>query len=338
MQILITGITGRIGSELARQLVEAGHTVRGLVWPRDRRVGQLADLDVQLVEGSLTHAADVDAAMEGAEVVCHLGAAFQGGGPFSNEEYFEINVRGAFNMLEAAAGLGGRLRQFVYAGSDAVYEKYLPGGVPDPIHEDEYPLQPRGQYALTKLLGEEMCRGYARTRGMPVTVYRFAMTMAGEEILDYGQFYLRHWLRVFAELDSRDAVALLAPLQAAADLYGENCLVLARDGQGRSYKKHIAHAQDIVAGIVAGLAKPTAEGQVFHLAAPAPFTWAEAVPVLAERLNLPMIDARLAGPAPTFYEFDLSKGMHLLGFRPTWDIFRMIDDAWERRVQRVRQG
>ena len=35
------------------------------------------------------------------EVVYHLGGAFQGGGPFSEQEYFEINVRGTFQMLEA---------------------------------------------------------------------------------------------------------------------------------------------------------------------------------------------------------------------------------------------
>jgi len=41
-------------------------------------------------------------AVDGMEVVYHLGGAFQGGGPFSEQDYFEINVRGTFHMLEAA--------------------------------------------------------------------------------------------------------------------------------------------------------------------------------------------------------------------------------------------
>jgi UDP-glucose 4-epimerase len=335
MNILITGITGRIGSELARQLVDAGHIVRGLVWPRDRRVAPLQELGIALMEGSLTEVADVKAATADVDVIFHLGAAFQGGGPFTNEEYFEINVRGTFNMLEAARGLGARLQQFAYASSDALYEKYVPGGIPDPIREDAFALQPRGQYALTKLLGEELCLGYARTWELPVTVYRFAMTLAGEEILDYGQFYLSHWLRVFAGLENDEARAVYVELQAAAAVHGERCLVVARDGDGRSYKKHIAHAQDIVAGMMAGLAHAQARGEVFQLAGPAPFTWEEAVPKLADGLGMPMIEARLAGHAPTFYEFDLTKSRERIGFAPRYDIRRMIEEALALRQARA---
>lgn len=335
MHILITGITGRIGSALAARLVAAGHTIRGLVWPRDRRIAQLASLNVELVEGSLTSPADVAQATRDVDAIMHLGAAFQGGGPFTNEEYFEINVRGTFNVLEAAASLGTRLRQFVYASSDALYEKYLPEGIPAPIREDEFALQPRGAYAMTKLLGEELCMGYARTWDLPVTVYRFAMTMAGEEILEFGQFYLRHWLNVYSKLTGEDAEAVYAQLQVAARSHGEQCLVLARDTKGRSYKKHIAHANDIVAGIMAGVDHPQARGQVFQLAAPRPFTWQEAVPVLAEKLGLPMVDVKLAAHPPTYYEFDISKAADRLGFSPTYDIHAMIDEALALRTARL---
>ena len=107
MRILITGITGRIGANLAKQLVERGHQLRGLVWPRDPRVENLKQMQVELVEGSLTEPAAVERAVEGIEAVYHLGAAFQGGGPFTDEEFFEINVRGTFNMLEAMRRVKG---------------------------------------------------------------------------------------------------------------------------------------------------------------------------------------------------------------------------------------
>ena len=327
MKVLVTGISGRIGANLAKQLVQAGHQVRGLVWARDRRSDKLAALDVELVEGTLTEMADVTAAVAGVEVICHLGAAFQGGGPFTNEEYFEINVRGTFNMLEAAQTLGDKLQHFFFVSSDALYSKYVPGGIPEPIREDEFPLEPGGYYALTKLLGEDLCRGYLRNSNLPITIFRFANTLAGEEILNFRQFYLSDWLKAYAKLTTPEAQAVYRQLQAAAAQHGENCLLLARDENGRSYKKHMADVHDIVAGFMAALGKPAAVGETFQLAAPRPFTWEETVPYLAEKLGLPYVDINLAGHMPTYYEFDLSKGARLLDYHPSYDIFRMIDEG-----------
>ena len=162
MRILITGITGRIGVHLAEALVADGHQVRGLVWTADPGVAKLEGLPINLVEGSLTVAEDVHQAMKGIEAVCHLGAVFQAGGPFSNHDYFQINVVGTFNMLEAASQQ--RVEHFLFASTDAVYSKYPAGGLTEPICEDVMPKTPGGWYALSKVLGEEMCLGYLRSQ------------------------------------------------------------------------------------------------------------------------------------------------------------------------------
>src|SRR5687767_799238 len=138
MRILVTGVTGRIGANLAAALRRDEHEVRGLVWGRDPRIEKLAPLGLELIEGSLTSPEDTRRAAGGCEAIYHLGAAFQGGGPFTTDEYFEINVRGTFNMLEAARAQGDRLRHFVFSSTDAVYDKYVPytgteGGMPDLI-------------------------------------------------------------------------------------------------------------------------------------------------------------------------------------------------------------
>ena len=52
MHVLITGISGRIGANLAKALLDAGHTVRGLVWENDRRSEKLAGLPVELPASS----------------------------------------------------------------------------------------------------------------------------------------------------------------------------------------------------------------------------------------------------------------------------------------------
>jgi UDP-glucose 4-epimerase len=311
MRILVTGITGRIGANVAAALLEQGHRVRGLVWPRDPRVDKLHGLDLELQQGSLTEPDDVQRAVEGVEVIYHLGAAFQGGGPFTPQEYFDINVRGTFNVLEAARAQPD-FAQFLFASTDAVYDKYPPGGMDAPIREDELPRRPRGWYALSKSMGEELCNGYARTFSLPLTVLRFCLVVGAGEILDFHQFYLSKQRALRADM---------APLLA-----GGERLVLLRDAEGRPFKKHIADVRDIVHGCICALGKPEAIGQTFQLAGPRAFTWDEAVPYLSEKLGLSYVEATPPG-SPTYYEFDLAKPRDLIDFRPQFDIIRMIDDA-----------
>jgi len=330
MKILVTGISGRIGANLAKALVDAGHQVRGLVWSNDLRLDKLATLKVELIEGTLTNADDVNQAVAGVEAICHLAGAFQGGGPFTNEQYFDINVRGSFNMLEAARQHAPHLQHFFYASTDAIYNKYIPGGMPAPIQEDTMQIAPVGQYAVTKYLGEELCRGYYRTYKLPVTIFRFALALAGDEVLNFPQFYLRHWLKVYEKLPGAEAAQVLAQLQQLRPTdaaVAQKCLLIARDENGRSYKKQVADVRDIVRGFTDALGKPGAVGEVFQLASPTPFTWEETIPYLAQKLDAPYADVRLVGHTPTFYEFDMHKGQQLFDYQPSFDMATMIDDA-----------
>jgi nucleoside-diphosphate-sugar epimerase len=311
MRVLVTGITGRIGANLAAALVREGHTVRGLVWDRDPRVEKLRSLDVELQHGSLTEPEEVRRAVAGVEAIYHLGGAFQGGGPFRAEEYLEINVRGTFHVLEAAKAETG-LRHLFFASTDAVYEKYIPGGMPEPIREDLTPRRPKGWYALSKAMAEEMCLGYWRTDGLPVTIFRFAYVVGAGEMLEFPHFFLGRMREGRPELEQL--------------WEGEERLVLLRDASGRSYKKQIADVRDIVHGCLSGMGRPEAAGEIVQLAGPRAFTWEEAIPFLSRRLGIPYVEARLSGP-PTHYEFDLAKSRRLLGFEPRYDIERMIDDA-----------
>ncbi|MDA0746724.1 MAG: NAD(P)-dependent oxidoreductase [bacterium] len=309
MRILITGITGRIGANLAAILHKNGHQIRGLVWPKDPRVEKLASLGLELHEGSLTQKEDVQAAAQGIDAIYHLGAAFQGGGPFTETDYFEINLRGTFHVLEAARSQPTP-PQIVFAGTDAVYEKYVPGGLDEPIREDA-PSRPQGWYALSKSLAEDLCIGYWRTYKLPVTVLRFSMVVGAGEILDFSQFYL-------SKLKSQPGLENV--------WQGEERLVILKDTKGRPFKKHIADVRDIVHGCACALGKTDAAGEIIQLGAPSAFTWDEAIPHLSQRLNIPYIEAVSQGQV-THYEFDLSKARRLLGFNPQYDICRMIDDA-----------
>lgn len=307
--ILITGITGRIGANLAAALVAEGHRVRGLVWGQDRRTQKLSGLGVELVEGTLTNADEVRSAVAGMQVVYHLGAAFQGGGPFTDEEYLDINVKGTFHVLEQARAQAG-LQQVIVASSDALYDKYIVGGMTAPINE-ETPVQPRGWYALSKAMTEQMCQTYARA-GLPVTVLRFAMVLGAGEIIDFPQFYLSKM---------KEGRPVLEALWE-----GEERLVLLQDEQGRPYMKHVADVRDIVHGCHCALGKERSFGRIYQLAGPAAFTWDQVVYRLSELLGLPFVEVQPGG-VPTHYEFDLSRAERELGFSPQFDIVRMIVDG-----------
>jgi nucleoside-diphosphate-sugar epimerase len=312
MRILVTGITGRIGANLAADLLKQGHQIRGLVWERDERVAKLEDLDVELEYGTITNADDALRATDGVDAVYHLAAAFQGGGPFTDEEYFEINVRGTFNMLEAARA-HGRVRHFIHASTDAVYGGHQvdqSGG--ELISEDDAPRRPATWYALSKHLAEEVCHGYHRIHSFPVTMMRFAWAHSGDEILRQSYFYLSLLKKRYPELE---------------ELWdGEERLVLLRDREGKSCRAHMVDVRDLVHGLVCALDKPESYGQVFNLAAPRAFSWEEVVPHLSQALEIPWIEATLSG-SPIHYQLDISKAQKTIGYKPQYDMIRMINDG-----------
>lgn len=249
-------------------------------------------------------------AVGGVDAIYHLGAAFQGGGPFTESQYLDTNVKGTFHILEAARR-NDQLKHLIFASTDAIYAKYPPGGMEEPIREDDLPRKPSGWYALSKSLGEELCNGYVRTFHLPITIVRFCLVVGAGEILDFRQFYLR-------TLKSRPEFA---------DLWdGEDKLVVLGDPRNRPYKKHIADVRDIVQGCVDALEKEAVFGETIQLGGHGPFTSDAAVPYLSEKLDIPYIDA-VSQCIPTYYQFDLSKARNLIGFEPQYDITRMTDDA-----------
>ena len=312
MRVLVTGVTGRIGANVAAALVAAGHEVRGLVWARDSRTEKLAGLGLDLVEGTLTDRAAIDRAVDGVQAIYHLGGAFQGGGPFSPDEYFDINVRGTFNVLEAARTLPN-LDVLAIASTDAIYEKYIPGGVAAPIDEST-PSRPSGLYAVTKAQAETLGLGYARSFGMPVVALRFALVVGAGEFATFPQFFA-------ANLRAQRGATLRLPEGTPDD-----ALVAIRTPTGRPWRKHIVDVRDIVGACLACLGRPAAHRHAIQLGAPKPFTWDEVIPDLASRLDRPWVTAIDDG-IPTDYAFDLTRCRTVLGYEPVIDTARMVADA-----------
>ncbi|WP_295851818.1 SDR family oxidoreductase [uncultured Xylophilus sp.] len=170
MKVLVTGGAGFIGSHLTERLVAAGHEVLVL---DDMSSGRKANLEAAIatgrcrcVVGDIRDRAAVEAACDGREWVFHLAGRADIVPSIENPvTYFEVNVTGTLNVLEAARHHG--VRRFIYAASSSCYG--IATTFPTP---ETAPVQPEYPYALTKAQGEELVLHWAQLYGMPAVSLR----------------------------------------------------------------------------------------------------------------------------------------------------------------------
>jgi predicted dehydrogenase/nucleoside-diphosphate-sugar epimerase len=164
-RILVTGASGFVGRALVRRLRSAGVPIRVLLRrPPREPLGE----DVHEVYGDLGNPAVVDRAVDGVEIVYHLGAAMKGG-PF---EFQCGTVWGTRNVVEACARHG--VKKLVYVSSMAVvnHASHKPG---EPVTESA-PYEPhperRGLYSQTKLEAEKIVLAAAAADRIHAVVLR----------------------------------------------------------------------------------------------------------------------------------------------------------------------
>lgn len=197
--VFITGISGFVGSHLAKYLLNEGSNVFGLV--RRKADGSLPqnlkylgiDKEVKLLEGDICDISGIAFALDQAkpDVIFHLAAQSFIPRSFSHPwETTETNSLGTVNLLEAvrAKDLAPTI---VFAGSSEEYglviisqrqyqevlHKY--GTVfPEPEHVPEVPitetnpLRPMSPYAVSKVFGDYIMRNYHSSYGMKTIVSR----------------------------------------------------------------------------------------------------------------------------------------------------------------------
>jgi nucleoside-diphosphate-sugar epimerase len=171
MRFLVTGATGFVGMEVARQLDEAGHDARYMV-RRPGRAPLLGTLRGELVQADLQSPASLRRAVEGADVVLHLAARA------TFEPYARLRptiVDGSAALLEAAADAG--VSRFVFASSLFVY-----GPQDDPIDRDTRPAPVLG-YGRAKLEAEQRLTALAAERGMALGILRLPHVYGAQSLL-----------------------------------------------------------------------------------------------------------------------------------------------------------
>jgi nucleoside-diphosphate-sugar epimerase len=163
-KVLITGVAGFIGSNLADRLLKEGYEVIG--------IDNLAyGLKEQIPDGVIFHKLDIRhkdiyPVFEGVDTVFHF-AAKNSIIDCQNDPYdtADINVTGTVNVFLAAKQ--AKVRKVIYAESSAIYEgsKKLP--TPE---EDEHP---QSFYASSKLATKYFADAFERYHGIKTTALRY---------------------------------------------------------------------------------------------------------------------------------------------------------------------
>lgn len=162
MKVLVTGGSGFLGSHVAEQLTQAGHTVRALVRKSSNRTFLLTLPNLELAEGAVEDRASVDEAMKGVDAVVHSAGLVKAR---TQEEFFACNTQGTVNLLEAAKKHAPGLKRFVHVSSLEACGPSLDGR-PVPV-DQEHPVT---AYGRSKLAAEKAC--VERKHELPVVILR----------------------------------------------------------------------------------------------------------------------------------------------------------------------
>lgn len=307
-RILVTGASGKLGRALSAALVDAGYAVRALVHARP------VDLDgIERFEGSVTDYSRMAEAVDGMDAVVHLATTKS-----DRETFFDVSLRGTWNLLDAARQYGG-LKRWIQAGGDAAMGIWC-YPQPVPIHENmplnAYP----GDYAFSKVVEEVMGVQYRIQYGLPYVCLRCSWIMAADDIL-------RHLTVTGKTMGAPKWIKYLTEGQKAAIPAGEDRVPIGVKADGTPIVRHIVHMDDVVAAFLLALESPNAVGEVFHVAAPAAFAYDVAADYLSRKTGVPTM--RVTIPEAHDFSIDISKARSILGYAPRYDIIAMIDAALE---------
>lgn len=183
MRVVVTGISGFIGSAFVRRVFDAGSpfaeavkgwTIVGLARNSDQgNLRRLNNADVRsaqesgklrVVYGDIL--GDVSGLCEGADAVVHFAAkTFVDHSIRDARPFVESNVLGTLNMLEDARR--NRVKRWIQIGTDEVYGSILEGA-----YTEDSRLNPTNPYSASKAGADALAICYAHTYGLHTTVTR----------------------------------------------------------------------------------------------------------------------------------------------------------------------
>ena len=226
MTVVVTGASGHVGSNLVRELLRRGQSVRVVVHERQ---GGLEGLDVERVRGDVCDLGSLRSAFEGAEVLYHLAAIISIDGDRGGRVP-AVNVEGVGNACQAALDAG--IRRVVHFSSIHAFRQ-------EPLDE---PLdETRGQiaddstypaYDRSKAQGERRVRA-AIERGLD------AVIVNPTAVIGPNDFEPSRIGRTFLDLVNRKLPALIPGGFDFVDVRDVVSSALAAEEKGRTGENYL---------------------------------------------------------------------------------------------------
>ena len=285
MKFLITGGAGSVGQALTRSLLETGHSVRVL----DKKADQLQFLEhrnLELIKGEIEDLSVVSGAVKGIDVIVHLAWSISD----DPMELLASDLKGHILLLDAA--IAEKISHFFYTSTAVVYGK----PIKSPITEEDPCLVEDARkpfYGIAKLTAEKLLLAYFRTKGLPVTIFRFWWSY-GEEI---GGRHLRDLIKLAQAGD---------PLMVPKDAGGS-----------------FLHVDDLTNATLMALQKSKTFGEIFNLSTLF-LSWEEVARIIMEVTDssspLQIIPAKEWKGAPFLadaWKLSTGKAERVFAYRPT---------------------
>ena len=180
MKILITGCRGQLGTELQKQLADAGCALG----PRPERLRKATVIPVDVVELYITYReATINyIRRHQPDTVINCAAFTNVDGCETNRDVaFKVNAIGPRNLALACEKVGARL---IHVSTDYVFPGTANGGVP--LDECAVPA-PISAYGQTKLLGEQYVERFCRRYFIVRTAWLYS---------NYGKNFVKTMIRL----------------------------------------------------------------------------------------------------------------------------------------------
>jgi len=169
---VVTGAAGFIGSNLVRYLLENTPPDSKIIAIDDFSTGKAENLSkirgsIDLVKSDIRNRSIITDLLPETDAIFHLAAFVSVPRSVRQPDLVhKVNVRGTFDLLEAARAAG--IKRFVFASSSAAY-----GDVEGSPKFETDPVHAASPYAASKIAGESFLQSYAASYSMETVSLRF---------------------------------------------------------------------------------------------------------------------------------------------------------------------